>query len=316
MIKKMISVVIPAFNVEQYIEETLLSIFQQTYQNFEVIVVNDGSTDGTADILKKMITLYGNRLVVLNQKNSGQGAARNKGIEVSSGEYIYFFDGDDIIENTLFQKAVNAFVDSDVDVFFFSGKSFGNKNIDFKQNYNIVKIPNESLTSKKMFEYLYVSNQLNVSPTMFVIRKKLLKDNNISFLENVLHEDNSFVLEVYHYARLVMGSEETLFYRRVRGNSIMTSLDYDKSMESYLKNIEYVITRLSKLTYFEKEFISMRIIQLIKFSIIRPSVIMKLLNLYVLLIKKQIFIFPLSQIMYFYLLRKSQKKFFLRWEVL
>ncbi|WP_270753633.1 glycosyltransferase family 2 protein [Leuconostoc lactis] len=312
MIKKMISVVIPAFNVEQYIEETLLSIFQQTYQNFEVIVVNDGSTDGTADILKKMITLYGNRLVVLNQKNSGQGAARNKGIEVSSGEYIYFFDGDDIIENTLFQKAVNAFVDSDVDVFFFSGKSFGNKNIDFKQNYNIVKIPNESLTSKKMFEYLYVSNQLNVSPTMFVIRKKLLKDNNISFLENVLHEDNSFVLEVYHYARLVMGSEETLFYRRVRGNSIMTSLDYDKSMESYLKNIEYVITRLSKLTYFEKEFISMRIIQLIKFSIIRPSVIMKLLNLYVLLIKKQIFIFPLSQIMYFYLLRKSQKKFFLR----
>lgn len=308
----MISVVIPAFNVEQYIEETLLSIFQQTYQNFEVIVVNDGSTDGTADILKKMITLYGNRLVVLNQKNSGQGAARNKGIEVSSGEYIYFFDGDDIIENTLFQKAVNAFVDSDVDVFFFSGKSFGNKNIDFKQNYNIVKIPNESLTSKKMFEYLYVSNQLNVSPTMFVIRKKLLKDNNISFLENVLHEDNSFVLEVYHYARLVMGSEETLFYRRVRGNSIMTSLDYDKSMESYLKNIEYVITRLSKLTYFEKEFISMRIIQLIKFSIIRPSVIMKLLNLYVLLIKKQIFIFPLSQIMYFYLLRKSQKKFFLR----
>nr|MWN21443.1 glycosyltransferase [Leuconostoc lactis] len=66
----------------------------------------------------------------------------------------------------------------------------------FKQNYNIVKIPNESLTSKKMFEYLYVSNQLNVSPTMFVIRKKLLKDNNISFLENVLHEDNSFVLEL------------------------------------------------------------------------------------------------------------------------
>nr|MWN21442.1 glycosyltransferase [Leuconostoc lactis] len=65
MIKKMISVVIPAFNVEQYIEETLLSIFQQTYQNFEVIVVNDGSTDGTADILKKMITLYGNRLVYL-----------------------------------------------------------------------------------------------------------------------------------------------------------------------------------------------------------------------------------------------------------
>lgn len=310
--KKMISVVIPAFNVEQYIEETLQSIFQQTYQNFEVIVINDGSTDGTADILKKMVTLYDNRLVVINQKNSGLGATRNKGIEVSSGEYIYFFDGDDLIETTLFQKAVNAFGNSDVDIFFFSGKSFGDKNIDFKQNYNIVKIPNEPLTSKKMFEYLYVSNQLNISATMFVIRKKLLKDNNIFFLENVLHEDNSFILEVYHYARLVMGSEETLFYRRIRGNSIMTSLDYEKSMESYLKNIEYVITRISKLNFFEKEFISMKIIQLIKFSIIRPSMITKLLNLYVLLVKKQVFIFPLSKNIYFYFLRKSQKKFFLR----
>jgi glycosyltransferase involved in cell wall biosynthesis len=89
----LVSIIIPVYNAEKYLEETLTSIFNQTYKNIELICVNDGSTDDSLTILEK----YDSQLTIINQKNAGQCVASNKGLELAKGDYIKFFDADDIM---------------------------------------------------------------------------------------------------------------------------------------------------------------------------------------------------------------------------
>lgn len=106
----LVSVVIPAYNVEKFIRETVMSALAQSYQNVEVIVVNDGSTDDTQAILA---SIKDSRLKVLNTKNSGVSAARNLGIEQSAGEWVAFLDGDDLWITEKLEKQMS-FVSEDV----------------------------------------------------------------------------------------------------------------------------------------------------------------------------------------------------------
>ena len=91
-----ISIIIPAYNVEKYIEETLRSIEKQTFSDFEVLVIDDGSDDGTFDIVKS-IASQDRRIKIYTQDNSGQGKARNTGIDNAQGEYLTFVDSDDLV---------------------------------------------------------------------------------------------------------------------------------------------------------------------------------------------------------------------------
>lgn len=100
-----ISVVVPAYNIEKYISDCLISIQNQTYKNIEVIVINDGSTDGTLDVIKNTIQ-DDDRFIIIDQKNTGVSVARKNGIEKSTGEYIGFIDGDDTIEPNMFQRLI------------------------------------------------------------------------------------------------------------------------------------------------------------------------------------------------------------------
>ena len=95
-----ISVIIPAYNAEKYLTEALDSVVSQTMSDsdYEIIIVNDGSSDHTADILEKYKNLYSN-ITVINKENGGPSSARNAGLDIASGEYIYFFDADDLLIN-------------------------------------------------------------------------------------------------------------------------------------------------------------------------------------------------------------------------
>src|SRR5699024_7704751 len=101
-----VSIIIPAYNVEDYIEQCIKSVIQQSYSNIEIIVINDGSTDGTRKIIEKYIENNEN-LVLKNQDNQGQSAARNKGIELSKGEYIMFLDSDDYLSTNTVKNLVS-----------------------------------------------------------------------------------------------------------------------------------------------------------------------------------------------------------------
>ena len=103
-----VSVIIPAYNVEKYLEETLESIIHQEYQNFEVILINDGSTDRTAEIIKEYKEKYPNKFKIFDQKNKGQSATRNRALEYVEGKYIAFVDADDILKKDYLKTLYDA----------------------------------------------------------------------------------------------------------------------------------------------------------------------------------------------------------------
>ena len=96
--KDLISVIIPVYNGENDIKKCIDSVINQTYKNLEIIIINDGSTDNTFKILKEYKNKYGDKLVVIDQKNKGQAIARNNGIKKSTGKYITFLDADDYLK--------------------------------------------------------------------------------------------------------------------------------------------------------------------------------------------------------------------------
>ena len=98
----LISVIIPAYNAEKYMDRCLNSIVKQSYNNLQIIVVNDGSTDNTKKILEKFAEAD-NRIVVINQKNGGVSQARNNGIYIAKGKYMCFVDSDDYIDINMIQ---------------------------------------------------------------------------------------------------------------------------------------------------------------------------------------------------------------------
>ena len=112
---KRLSVIIPAYNIDEYIGKCLDSILRQTYSNLEIIVIDDGSTDKTAEIIDQF-ALQDSRLTIIHKKNEGVSVARNTGIQIATGEYFFFFDGDDFMEpNTveeLYYLAIEKQVDS------------------------------------------------------------------------------------------------------------------------------------------------------------------------------------------------------------
>ena len=103
MTEELISIIVPAYNASKYIEKCLNSILSQTYKNFEIIVVNDGSTDNTLDILKKC-SEQSDKIKIVAQKNKGVSAARNNGLEHAKGQYIAFVDADDTLEQEFLER--------------------------------------------------------------------------------------------------------------------------------------------------------------------------------------------------------------------
>ena len=112
--KPKISIIIPAYNVEKYIGECLLSIIKQTFKELEIIIINDGSTDRTEEIIK--LFKKDKRIVIINQKNKKQGGARNTGLKIAKGEYIGFIDSDDWIEHNYYEELYKAILKYNADI--------------------------------------------------------------------------------------------------------------------------------------------------------------------------------------------------------
>ena len=111
----MISIIIPVYNVSKYLRVCLDSVINQTYKDLEIICINDGSLDNSLDILKEYSN-KDNRIIIIDKKNSGVSAARNDGIERSSGEYLFFIDSDDYIDNDFIEVFYNNAKKNDSDL--------------------------------------------------------------------------------------------------------------------------------------------------------------------------------------------------------
>ena len=221
---KTFSVIVPVYNVEQYLEQCLESLLAQDYGNYEVICVNDGSTDGSREIL----TAWESRMPqmrVIDRENGGLSAARNTGLKAASGDYVVFVDSDDWVEPTMLSRLAPE-IDG-IDMLCFSCRRTDNDAFD-----------NITTEQTNGWDY-YNLHALEARIIPFVCvwqrcyRREFLLDNRLWFREGILHEDNEFTPRACLKAKSIKVIPNVLYNYRVRPNSIMTSRGR-KSKESLI----------------------------------------------------------------------------------
>lgn len=233
-----VSVIIPVYNVEKYLAECLDSVCGQTLKEIEIICVNDGSTDNTLSILNEYAR-KNSRIQVYSQQNEGQSSARNHGLKYAKGRYIYFMDSDDILEKEALELTYARVVKDDLDLVYFDGSSFADENgpeEDAKRysTYYTRVHPYEGVYKGcDLFAKMYANSEYRVSPCLQLIRRSLITDHNILYTHGIIHEDNIFSFKVIMLAKRAGYLHKSLFNRRVRGSSTMTSSRTYKNVIGY-----------------------------------------------------------------------------------
>ncbi len=185
-----VSIIVPFYNVENYIEKCLQSLVNQTLEDVEIILVNDGSQDGTEEIAKQFVEKYPNKIIYLEKENGGLSDARNYAIPHAKGEYIAFLDSDDYVETNMYEEMYNKAKKEDLDYV----------ECDFLWEY-----PNKTLESK--------GKQYNNKKEMFIytrvvtwnklIKREIVQDNHLEFPKGYRYEDVEFFYKllplIHHY---------------------------------------------------------------------------------------------------------------------
>lgn len=222
----LVSVVIPVYNAEKYLREALDSIVGQTYINLEIICVDDGSTDSSPQILEEY-KAKDERILVYRKENSGGGAARNYGLERATGEYLYFFDSDDVANKSLIEKALAKALQTDADIVAFDAYTFKDDNLENKTlkkgyNRNILKGLEKETFSYKDFPNKILSI-VNIVPWNKLIRREIVVKNHIRFDEISSSDDLTFSVMCAAVAEKIAVMNDVLMYYRLGHAGTITS---------------------------------------------------------------------------------------------
>lgn len=216
------SIIIPVYNVEQYLRDCLDSVCRQTYSDWEAIVVNDGSTDGSAAILSEY-EAADRRIKIVTQPNGGLSAARNTGMKVAQGDYLLFLDSDDWLETNALEIVSKSLAGEDM--LCYSGRRFVENN----QQYHapdmlaVADYPtgmdyyNQNALLKRDFAFVCV--------VLRAYRRAFLEQHHLWFKEGIFHEDNLFTPLACYYAQKVKQIGGCLYDYRVRSSSITTTVN-------------------------------------------------------------------------------------------
>lgn len=234
----MLSVIIPVYNVEKYLDECLDSVINQSLMDLEIIIVNDGSTDNSSTIIEKF-KQKDSRIKVINQKNHGLAAARNAGIEVATGKYITFLDSDDWIDLKMYQMMLEKMEKETADIVSCSvDDNYKNKNIpSLVLNDEVIK--NIDVNRTLFFTNYLLKEGIVVWNKIY--RSKIIKEKSIRFVgkEHILQEDIYFNFQYYFYVDTAVNISDILIHYRIRNSSITKSKIKD-SFDKNLKLIEYM----------------------------------------------------------------------------
>jgi len=236
MKKLKISIIIPVYNIEIYINECVESILNQTFQNYEVILVDDGSTDNSGRICDELSDKHTN-IKVIHKNNGGLSSARNAGIRDASGEYLMFVDGDDfLIDNECLEKIEKNL--GNYDILQYKMKYFYQKNNKFLDLKNICDITKEKTSQEKIYK-LICNGCLSISACDKILAREYILKYNLFFEENLISEDVHWSLHIYEKNPTINIINIPIYgYRKQRENSITNNCN-KKSIESQLKIIEY-----------------------------------------------------------------------------
>lgn len=247
----LVSIIVPTYNVERYVEECIDSLLNQTYKNIEIIVLDDASTDATAYLLKQ----YKDKIqLIVNSNNKGQGARRNEGMKFAQGKYIYFVDSDDWIEPETVEAAVTQLDQTQAEIVRFNGLSF------YDANAETVKEGRYDFSDRLEHHKVYKEGEAleanrrtySASPCLYIFRKDIVGTHNLQFLEGVLHEDEYFTTRLFTVIRKMVYLNRNFYHRRYRTASTMTESTKAhqlKSFNSYLEVFKGLEDEYKKAEY-------------------------------------------------------------------
>ena len=232
-----LSIVIPLYNVEDYIERCLESIKKQTFKDYEVIIVNDGTKDNSMEIVKKY------PYTIINQKNQGLSMARNNAVKKATGEYLIFLDSDDYWDKDLL-KEINKSLDNDPDLVRFQIKQVDEKNNNIYYSEEGFKGLNGEAAFNKIVKYHFVENAW-----AYCIKRKYWLENKFKFARGKIHEDFGLMPLVIIKANNVNSIEYTGYNYFQRTNSIMNNTDYEKTkrkVEDFYSHYKWLKEEIEK----------------------------------------------------------------------
>ena len=226
---KLVSVIVPVYNVEKYLKKCIDSILEQTYPQYEVILVDDGSTDSSGMICDDF-SKQDKRIKVIHQKNGGLSNARNSGIKVSQGDYLYFVDSDDYLEPNALEQHLQYCEDYDLDISLadvYIAKEDGRKNkcSAFKATKNVIS--GEEYLAERIKQQSYF-----IMVYMEMYRTSLIKENEIYFLDGIVHEDEEWSPRVLIAAKKIMFIPNCYYNYVQHPQSITKSKQKIKNLES------------------------------------------------------------------------------------
>lgn len=233
------SIIVPVYNVERYLEKCIVSLMEQDINDYEIILVNDGSTDNSANICEKFLNIN-NKIKVYSKINSGLSDTRNFGVKKAIGNYIMFVDSDDYIEKNILGILKKEIVLNDYpDVIYSRYYSEEDNKISVGKNYysKVNVLRDNSIFLK---EELLLRN-MPIAACFGIYNRRLLLDNNLYFKSGILHEDERWSPEVLLNARKIYTSE-IIYYHYTRHSGSITRLkDKTKNGLDLLETCKYLV---------------------------------------------------------------------------
>lgn len=219
---QLVSIILPVYNVGEYLEECFYSIVKQTYSNIEIIFVDDGSTDNSAELLEKFKALD-SRVRVFRKENGGVSTAKNVGLKHANGEYITFIDPDDYVSDNYIEYLLSLSLSNNADIAL---------SLEMFDNYNTEQVKEEKINIINSDEALYelLTYKYNIGVANKIFKANLILDNDILFYEDIFMGEgfNFNVLAFKHAKRIATSNKKIYFYRRDNNNSATTKFKIEK----------------------------------------------------------------------------------------
>jgi len=224
-----LSIIIPVYNTERFLPECIESCLklESTFNDFEIILVDDGSTDKSLSICNYYKNIYPN-IKVLSQENQKQGAARNNGLNIAKGKYIWFVDSDDMIEIESFSNIIKEFENITSDVICFNAKTISEDGVFLEKinRFNRYKTPQK-------FSLISNRGNYNSCPPLYFFKKSFLDKNDLKFLPKIFFEDNEFFIRVFDLNPSLMIFEDSLYLIRLTSNSTIRTIKYERFFDIF-----------------------------------------------------------------------------------
>lgn len=233
-----ISIIVPIYNVEKYLDRCIKSILSQTFKDFELILINDGSTDESSNICEKYKGLD-NRIVVIHKENGGLSSARNVGLDIAKGKYIGFVDSDDYIDENMYYELYRSITknNSDISICKFI-KVYNNNKVNLINN-NLLEV---NYSNIEALQELYKNNSVDfIVAWNKLYRSKLIKEFRYPLGRK--HEDEFIIHKLLYRCNKVTYINKELYYYYQRENSIMNS-------KLSIKDIDKVYFYLDRIKFF------------------------------------------------------------------